>query len=89
LTLEIHTGVEALQGQSAEISQSIESHIGNVAGATQNIQNDVQSLQRQNAQISEAMEQAKLRASRVVIVSERGTPILTASLCRRTSSGGL
>jgi peptidoglycan hydrolase CwlO-like protein len=73
--MEIHTGVEALQGQTAEMSQSIEqaeSRIGDVAGATQNIQSGVQSLQRQNTHISNAMEQAKLRMSHVTIVSKGG-----------------
>jgi hypothetical protein len=65
LTLEIHTGVEALQDQSAEISQSIKLAESRIAGATQEIKTDVQFLQRQNAQMSQAMEQAKLRMSRI------------------------
>jgi hypothetical protein len=55
------SGVEALQEQGTKNTRSIE----DVVGSTQDIKSNVQALQRQNAEFNEAMEQAKLRMSRV------------------------
>jgi hypothetical protein len=85
-------GLDALKGQGAGIEQSIEQaerRIGEVAGTVLEIQNGLKALREQSTKMTQSMEQAKLRMLHVAIVSKGGTLILTASLCRRSSSEDL
>ena len=85
-------GLDALKGQGAGIEQSIEQaerRIGEVAGAVLEIQNGLKALKEQSTKMTQSMEQAKWRMLHVAIVSKGWTLILTASLCRRSSSEDL
>jgi hypothetical protein len=89
-------GLDALKGQGARIEQSIEHsieqaerRIGEVAGTMVEIQNGLKALKEQSTKTTQSMELAKLRMLHVAIVSKGGTLVLTASLCRRSSSEDL
>jgi hypothetical protein len=78
-TLETHG---LLKSQGAETKEAIE-------GAERLREVIQDALTEQRAKMNRSMEQAELRTLHVVIVSICGALILTASLCRKTSSGSL
>ena len=81
-------GLDALKGQGAGIEQA-QRDIGEVAGKVLEIQNELKDLREQSTKMNQSMEQGKLRMLHVAIVSKGGTLVLTASLCRRSSSEDL
>jgi hypothetical protein len=80
--MEIQTDVHTLEGQSAGIKQSFKQSFKRAeqrfGEAADTIQDELKALREQRTKINQSMEQAKMRASLVAIVSKGGTLVLTA-----------